>query len=118
LWRDTLIDAAIFREWMINIGRREAFARTCHLLCELLVRLRAVGLAQDHTCELGATQGELADALSVSHVHANRVLQEIRATGLISLKRSTLKVLDWEGLKKAGEFDDAYLHLENDRAAA
>jgi len=24
LWRQTLIDAAIFREWVVNVGRREA----------------------------------------------------------------------------------------------
>jgi hypothetical protein len=95
LWRETLIDAAIFREWMINIGRREAFARACHLLCELLTRMRAVGLAQDYTCELPISQSELGDAMGISHVHANRTLQEIRAAGLISLKGSTLTALDW-----------------------
>ena len=118
LWRDTLIDAAIFREWMINIGRREAYARACHLLCELMTRMRAVGLAQDHTCELPITQSELGDALGVSHVHANRVLQAIRKDKLISLTKKTLKVLNWEGLTRAGEFDPTYLHLENDQAAA
>ncbi len=118
LWRETLIDGAIFREWVINIGRRDAYARTAHLLCELLVRLRAVGLAQGHACELPITQGELADALGFSHVHANRILQDIRAAGLISLKGSTLTALDWEGLKRAGEFDPAYLHLGNEQAAA
>jgi CRP-like cAMP-binding protein len=118
LWRDTLIDAAIFREWMINIGRREAYARACHLLCELMTRMRAVGLAQDHTCVLPISQGELADALGISHVHANRVLQDIRKDKLIRLTKSTLTVLDWEGLTRAGEFDPTYLHLENDQAAA
>ncbi len=118
LWRETLIDGAIFREWMINIGRREAYPRTCHLLCEMMTRMRAVGLAEDHTCELPITQGELADALSISNVHANRVLQDIRKDKLISLTKKTLKVLDWEGLTRAGEFDPTYLHLENDQAAA
>jgi CRP-like cAMP-binding protein len=118
LWRETLIDGAIFREWMINIGRRDAYARACHLFCEMMTRMRAVGLAQDHTCELPITQGELADALSISTVHANRVLQDIRKDRLISLTKKTLKVLDWEGLKRAGEFDPTYLHLENEQAAA
>ncbi len=118
LWRETLIDAVIFREWVINIGQREAYPRACHLLCEMMTRMRAVGLAQDHTCEFPITQSELGDAMGITNVHANRTLQEIRAAGLISLKGSTLTALDWEGLKKAGEFDDAYLHLENDRAAA
>jgi CRP-like cAMP-binding protein len=118
LWRETLIDGAIFREWMINIGRREAYPRACHLLCEMMIRMRAVGLAQDHTCELPITQAEFADALSITNVHANRVLQEIRKDKLISLTKKTLKVLDWEGLTRAGEFDPTYLHLEDNRAAA
>jgi CRP-like cAMP-binding protein len=118
LWRETLIDGAIFREWMINIGRREAYARACHLLCEMMTRMRAVGLAEDHTCELPITQGELGDALGITVVHANRVLQEIRKDKLISLTKKTLTVLDWEGLKRAGEFEPTYLHLESDRPAA
>ncbi len=118
LWRETLIDASIFREWMISIGRRDAFARLSHLLCELLVRMRAVELAQDHSCKLPITQSEFGDALGLSTVHINRTLQEIRKAKLITLKGDTLKVLDWDGLQKAGEFDPAYLHLEKPQAAA
>lgn len=63
LWRDTLIDASVFREWMLGMGRRSAVTRIAHVLCEVLVRLRAVGLAQEHECELPLTQAELGDAL-------------------------------------------------------
>jgi CRP-like cAMP-binding protein len=118
LWRETLIDASIFREWMISIGRRDAFARLSHLLCELLVKMKAVGLVEDHTCKLPITQGEFGDALGLSTVHVNRTLQEIRKAKLITLRGATLKVLDWDGLKKAGEFDPTYLHLEKPQAAA
>ena len=103
---------------MIGIGRKSAYARLCHLLCEMLVRMKAVDLAQDHTCELPITQSEFGDALGLSTVHVNRVLQDIRKDKLIRLKGSTLHVLDWEGLKKAGEFDLTYLHLDGRRAAA
>ena len=112
LWRQTLIDAAVFREWMASIGQREAYSRIAHLLCEMMVRMRSVGLAQDHTCELPITQAELGDALGLSTVHINRVLQELRGDGLIRLAGGTLTVLDWDGLKKAGDFDPTYLHLE------
>ena len=118
LWRETLIDASIFREWTVNIGRREAYARISHLLCEILVRLKAVGLAEDQTCEIPITQSEFADATGLSNVHVNRVLQELRADGLIILKGSTLKVPNWENLKSAGDFDPTYLHLRNKQAAA
>jgi CRP-like cAMP-binding protein len=56
LWRSTLIDAAIFRAWMINIGRREAYERVAHLFCETLLRLKAVGLATDSNYDLPVTQ--------------------------------------------------------------
>jgi CRP-like cAMP-binding protein len=110
-WRDTLIDAAVFRQWVVNVGRREAPARMAHLLCELLVRLRAVELVEDHAFKLPVTQAELGDALGISTVHVNRVLQDLRRKNLISLHGNSLKVLDWAGLQRAGEFDPTYLHL-------
>jgi CRP-like cAMP-binding protein len=116
-WRETLVDGAIFREWMLNVGRREAYGRLAHLLCEMVSRLQAVGLVQDHTCELPITQSELGDALGISTVHVNRTLQDLRKAGLISLKGGTLSVLDWDGLKHAGEFDPTYLHLVRSKAA-
>ncbi|PVE23933.1 Crp/Fnr family transcriptional regulator [Microvirga sp. KLBC 81] len=110
-WRDTLIDAAVFRQWIVGLGRREARGRIAHLLCELLVRLRAAELVEDHVFGLPVTQAELGDALGISTVHVNRVLQELRGENLISWRGETLQVLDWEGLKQAGEFDPTYLHL-------
>jgi CRP-like cAMP-binding protein len=112
LWRDTLIDAAVFREWMVGIGRRSAETRIAHVLCEILVRMRAVGLANEHACELPVTQAELGDALGLSTVHVNRSLQELRGKELITLKGNLLTVEDWDGLKDAGEFDATYLHLD------
>jgi CRP-like cAMP-binding protein len=118
LWRETLIDAAIFREWVMNVGQREAYQRMAHVLCELLVRLRAVGLAEDHACDLPITQSEFADAMGITTVHVNRVLQQMRADGLIETKGTQVKIPDWDRLKQAGEFDPAYLHLEQEDVAA
>ena len=115
-WRDTLIDASTFRQWMVGLGRRSARGRIAHLLCELLVRLRAVHLVDNDSFALPVTQTELSDALGITTVHVNRVLQELRGENLISLRGGALKVLDWAGLKSTGEFDAAYLHLANKRA--
>jgi len=111
-WRGTLIEAAIFREWMVGIGRRSAFTRIAHLFCELIVRMQAVGLASGYTIELPLTQTDIADALGLSTVHVNRTLQEIRAAALIELGRGKLVARDWEGLCDAGEFDQTYLHSQ------
>jgi CRP-like cAMP-binding protein len=118
MWRDTLIDAAIFREWMIGIGRRSAYTRIAHVLCEVFVRLRAVGLANGDECELPVTQAELGDALGLSTVHVNRSLQELRGDGLIQLRAGSLTILNWDGLKTAGEFDVTYLHLDSEEERA
>lgn len=116
-WRDTLIDAAVFREWMVGMGRRDTKARIAHLLCELVVKYRAVGLTTNYEIQLPLTQSEIADALGVSTVHANRVTQDLRAQNLISWFGQKLAVLNWKGLKEAGDFDPAYLHLKNSAAA-
>ncbi|TPL72685.1 Crp/Fnr family transcriptional regulator [Mesorhizobium sp. B2-3-13] len=114
-WRSTLIDAAIYREWVTNVGRRDAYARTAHILCELIVRLRSVGLISDHVAELPITQAELADAVGLSTVHVNRTLQELRRNGLIVTEGSRFHAVDWAGLIRAGDFDTTYLHQKNAR---
>jgi CRP-like cAMP-binding protein len=116
LWRDTLVDAAIFREWMIGIGRKSAFGRIAHLFCEMYLKLEAVGLAGEHRCPLPITQIDIGDALGLSNVHTNRVLQEMRGKGLITLRSSTLVIQAWDELSRTSEFDPTYLHLDK-RAA-
>jgi CRP-like cAMP-binding protein len=117
LWRDTLIDAAIFREWMVGIGRRSAHGRIAHLFCEMYVKLQAIGLADDHCLDWPLTQIDLADALGLSNVHVNRVLQDLRSRGFITLERHALTIADWGALRAMAEFDPVYLHLQK-RAAA
>jgi CRP-like cAMP-binding protein len=111
-WRYTLIDAAAYREWIAGLGRREGYARIAHLLCELFVRLRAVGLTQGEAFEMHITQSEFGDALGLSTVHVNRTLQRLRASGLISTPHAGNFIINnWNGLQKLCEFDPAYLHL-------
>ncbi len=110
-WRDTLIDAAIFREWLVGLGRRTAQQQLAHLICELLVKMRAVGLTQDETLVLPFTQQELGDAQGLSAVHVNRVLQDLKNEGLIGGARNTITVPDWAKLKAFSEFDPTYLHV-------
>jgi CRP-like cAMP-binding protein len=110
-WRETLIDGAIFRKWLLGLGRKAADARLAHFLCELVTRMRAVGLVEGNTCVWPFSQVEIGDALGLSTVHVNRTLQEeLRAKGLIELTKGKLTVLDWGRLQRLGEFDPTYLH--------
>jgi len=115
-WRETLIDAAIFREWVANVGRRAAYPRVAHVLCEHFLRLKLLGLTDGITCEFPMTQEQLGDATGLSNVHVNRVLQELRKDGLIATTRKSLTVKDWDRLREVGEFDATYLHVRG-RAA-
>ena len=111
LWRDTLVDAAIFRQWLLSMGRRDAFDHMAHLFCELYLKQQAVGLAGEHRCPMPITQVDLADATGLSNVHVNRVLQEMRGKGMITLRSQTLVIEAWAELLRAAEFDPTYLHL-------
>jgi CRP-like cAMP-binding protein len=115
-WRDTLIEAAVFREWVTNVGRREAYGRIAHVICELYVRFRAVGLNDGDSYEMPVTQAELADATGLSTVHVNRTMQALRANGLIKTENGRVVIQDWEGLQEAGEFDPTYLHIRKQAA--
>ena len=112
MWYETLVDAAIFREWTLNIGRRDARARTAHLLCEFGVRLQAAGLGQRSDYELPMTQEQLGDALALTSVHVNRTLKALRAEGLIERNQRTVRIVNFAELARVGDFDDAYLHLD------
>jgi CRP-like cAMP-binding protein len=112
MWIDTLIDASIFREWVVNVGRRDSRARIAHLLCEFVVRFERLGGSNGEIVEFPITQEQLADATGLTAVHTNRTLQALRREGLIELNARSLRVLDRKGLRQAGDFDELYLHQQ------
>jgi CRP-like cAMP-binding protein len=114
LWWATLVDEAVLRSWIVNIGRRDAFQGIGHIMCELYVRMRNVGLADDHCFELPLTQEELADALGLTPVHVNRVLQRMRGDGLIAFKSGSLAILDYKRLESVAGFNPNYLHIDDE----
>jgi CRP-like cAMP-binding protein len=110
LWWATLVDEAVLRNWIVNIGRRDAYQGVAHLMCELHARMGSVGLVDEGRFSLPLTQEELADALGLTPVHVNRVLQRLRGEGLITLEDRVLTLEDPEGLRRAAGFDPTYLH--------
>ena len=107
----TLVEASIFREWLLNIGRRDARARIAHLLCEFATRLEALNLTGDYGYELPMTQEQLGDALGLTPVHVNRTLKGLEADGLITRSKRHVGFPDWERLREVADFDERYLHM-------
>lgn len=111
-WWSALVDEAISREWLVNVAQRDPYTRMAHLFCEMWLRMCKVGLARDGTFDLPLTQEQLGDTLGITPIHVNRVLQRMRAEGLISLNRRRMTIHDIRALQDAAEFDPRYLHLD------
>lgn len=107
-----LVEASVFREWVVNVGRRDARSRVAHLLCEFAIRLKRQGLVEEYGSELPMTQEQLADATGLTPVHVNRMLKALQAEGLITRDRRSVQVADWERLREAADFTERYLHLD------
>ncbi len=116
-WRVTLFDAAIMREWVVNLARRAALAKLAHFFCEMMVRMNSVGLADNGECALPLTQENLSDVTGLSAVHINRTLRVLRSSGFMTFNDGRLVVLEWKQLANLAEFDDAYLHRGNREGA-
>jgi CRP-like cAMP-binding protein len=108
--KSTLVEASILREWVVNVGRRDARERIAHILCEFAVRLETRGLSPGGFA-LPMTQEQLADATGLTPVHVNRTLKALEAEGLITRQRRQIQFPDWRLLQSAGDFSRQYLHL-------
>jgi len=111
MWYETLVEGSIFREWVLNIGRRNARTRIAHLLCEFALRLEVAELGELTSYTLPITQDQLADAVALTSVHVNRTLMKLQADGLIKRTKREITIDDWTELAKAGDFESRYLHL-------
>jgi CRP-like cAMP-binding protein len=110
MWLDTLVDGSIFREWVVNVGRRDAKQRIAHLICEQALRMQAAGLGEPERFHFPLTQEQLGDAVGLTPVHTNRSLQSLRKAKLIDYGTGWIEILDWPSLQQVGQFDELYLH--------
>jgi CRP-like cAMP-binding protein len=118
MWYDTLVDGSIFREWIANVGRRDARTRVAHLLCEFALRLKVAGLGDQTGYQLPMTQEQLGDATGLTSVHINRTIKQLEAEGLIDrVSPRSIAIGDWKKLADVGDFDSHYLHLQEGEPA-
>jgi CRP-like cAMP-binding protein len=114
VWRETLIDAAIFREAITNNSARPLQTRLAHFFCEQYYRARASGHAKADSCRFPLTQTQIGETVGASLPSISRALQVLRETGTVDLRSGHLHVRDWGRLRALGDFDPSYLHLRKD----
>lgn len=112
LWWATLVDEAVLREWLVTCGTREAPQALAHLFAELLMRLRAVGLADGGSYELPLTQEELGDTVGITNVHVNRSLKVLRDEEMVTMHRGHVVITDPKRLFAYSGFNPNYLHRD------
>ena len=112
IWRETLIDAAIFREAITSNGARQSLARMAHLLCEIFYRARSSRITQNDTLIFPISLIQLGEAIGMAIATVNRTLKELRDSGVADFRSGELIVKDWDGLVDLARFDPAYLHLK------
>jgi CRP-like cAMP-binding protein len=117
LWQAMAWDNTVLQEWLVGSGRRTSYAQMAHLICEISTRLKATGAARGNRCPFPLTQSDMADILGLSTVHVNRVLQQLRAAGLINLRGGQLEVPDPALLTEAAEFNPSYLGVRGQEIA-
>jgi CRP-like cAMP-binding protein len=112
LWMSTLIDGAVYRRWLVCVGRQSAHSRLAHLFCELYMRMKLIGAAEGMTYPLPVTQTDLSDVMGMSLVHTNRTCALLRRGGLATFAHRTVTIHNWAKVQQVAEFDPGYLHLD------
>jgi CRP-like cAMP-binding protein len=112
LWRDTLIDSAIFREWIVNVGQRPAPNRFAHMIVELRERLAVIGKVEGNEFDMPLTQEQLGEAMGITAVHANRIIKQLRDENVLDFNRGRVTVQDETRLQELADFDRRYLHQQ------
>lgn len=111
-----LVDAAMLREWLLNVGQRDACQKLAHFFCELSARYHSLGLRDEQRgFAIPLTQSELADTMGLTVVHVNRVLQRFRREGLLCWSRRHVDIIDYPQLEHLAGFDPSYLRLHQNR---
>ena len=109
-WRDTLIDAAMFRDWIVNVGQRPAPSRLAHIVVELRERLKVIGQVPGAWFEMPLTQEQIGEAMGITPVHANRIVKQLRDDNVLEFHRGSVRVIDEQKLLELADFDGLYLH--------
>jgi CRP-like cAMP-binding protein len=105
-----VVEEAVLRAWLVNLGQRDARERVAHLICELARRMADCGLLLIHGgFDLPLTQQELGSALGLTNVHVNRILRRLRDEDLMDIQRGVVRIQDLERLQRVADFDPAYL---------
>jgi len=83
---------------LTTIASHPAETKIAFLLLSLFIREASLNPANSECVPFPITQEDIADALGLTSIHVNRVLQSLRKSGLIECKNRSLRVSDKDAL--------------------
>ena len=108
LWQFSC-EAAMYTEHLNDLGRRSAVERVAHFLLELLIRLQAIGRAEERSFTMPLTQEVIGDLLGLSGTHVNRSLRQLRDERHIRIEGRSVVIEDFESLAALADFEKSYI---------
>jgi len=111
-------EEASLRDQVVRLGRQSAHQRLIHLLLEFHARLMAVGLARERGFHLPLSQEILSDALGLSVVHTNRILQQLKREQLIESRGGNIVLCDLQRMMELVDYRPSPHWPEPDQADA
>lgn len=102
-------EAARLGEHLVDVGRRSARERIAHFLLEFSTRLVATGIGTANAFALPVSQVQLADIVSLSIPHTNRVLKRLCREELLQMTGRRIEIRNRRALATLAGFDDSYL---------
>lgn len=97
-------DMASCQNQMLGLGRKRAEARVAYLMLDLFQRLEVRGATDGNSMAFPLTQEVIGDLTGLTVVHTNRVIQKLRADGLIECGGKRLTLQDEQGLGEVAEY--------------
>ncbi len=95
----------ILDEHLLSIGQRNGEERAAYLLLFLFDRAEVRGLTKGNSFAFPFTQPHIADALGLSLVHTNRVLNRFARRKLISFKKRALELHDRRAMAEIARWE-------------
>ena len=95
----------VLDEHLLSLGQRTAEERAAYLLLFLFARAEVRGLTKGNSFAFPFTQPHIADALGLSLVHTNRVLNRMARRKMIVLNKRHLELIDRERLAEIARWE-------------
>jgi CRP-like cAMP-binding protein len=101
-----IVERVMFADRLALLGRTPARARVAAVLCDIYMRMRALGTPEGGPIPLPLTQDDIGDATGLTAVHVNRMMRVLVEERIIERRSGVIGILDEARLCAEASFLD------------